>query len=582
MMKRPRSLSPPLFTVLLLCTTALAAFGENPTLRVASVQMEVSNQISANLERILRGIDEAAQAGARVVLFPETALSGFDKQTIAELDWTALDGAMAKISEAARSNQIYVLYGTATRSGVEKPFNSAIVVGPDGNEVFRYHKSVPERWFEPGDRLALFEIDGIPCTLIICHDNRYPELVRIPVLAGAQICFYLSYEINGLASALGKMENYRSQLIARAAENGIYVLQSNGIGGVPGSESDALVLGYSRFVGPDGSVIAEAPGLMDAMLVEDIDPARAKRGNALNSPKIRALENWWKQGLAVLDHKPAPVAVKSASSTKQNQVRIGLMRGVPEKWNLEKNFAVFKDQFQKAVAQDVDIFLTPECWLDGYAAPDKASTPEKLRGIAQELDDSEYLAEVSRLAAEHGVHICFGFSSLESGEIFNTAGLWNDRGERIGVYHKTHLQTHDLQYSFGESLPVWDTKFGPLGILICADRRWPESARVLRIQGARLILNPTYGMCHLKNEWWMRTRSFENQCFIAFTHPEVSLVTNPKGDIAGKAEGPDPDLLICDIDLAESKDNNHIADRRPDLYGLLSAPLESLPNLELE
>ena len=100
------------------------------------------------------------------------------------------------------------------------------------------------------------------------------------------------------------------------------------------------------------------------------------------------------------------------------------------------------------------MLITPECWLDGYAAPDKASTPERLREVAQDLERSPYLERVAQEAKKRRMYICFGFTSLENGQIYNAAGLWGDDGTLIGVYHKTHLQNHDLQYAPGESLPV--------------------------------------------------------------------------------------------------------------------------------
>ena len=107
--------------------------------------------------------------------------------------------------------------------------------------------------------------------------------------------------------------------------------------------------------------------------------------------------------------------------------------------------------------------------------------------------------------------------------------------------------------------------------MICADRRWPETARTLRLQGAKLILNPTYGFRGDFNTTMMRTRAYENQCFIAFTHPTEGLVTNPKGGVQAQEEG-GPGVLIVDIDLTKAKNDNHIRDRRPELYGPITAP----------
>lgn len=276
------------------------ATGEMPdSLRIAAVQMPICDEIASNLARILRGVEEAANAQARVVLFPETALSGFDRESVENVDWEKLDDAMAKIAESAQHHGIYVLYGTATKSAAARPYNSAILIGPDGREVTRYHKLGPEAWFEPGDHLALFEIDSVPCTMMICHDERYPEVVRLPVLSGARVCFYISYEVNALPSALRKAEGYRSQLIARAVENGIWVCQANGVG--PLDETGAQSLGHSRIVSPDGVVQVEAPALVDKMILADIQPNDADRRNALESLELLPVKQWWKEGLEFVE-----------------------------------------------------------------------------------------------------------------------------------------------------------------------------------------------------------------------------------------------------------------------------------------
>jgi predicted amidohydrolase len=263
-------------------------------------------------------------------------------------------------------------------------------------------------------------------------------------------------------------------------------------------------------------------------------------------------------------------AARAEVSEAKNAVRVALMHGVPEKWNLDRNFATFLKLSEAAAAEHADILITPECWLDGYAAPDKASTPDRLRAVAQDLGDSPYLMRVAEEAKKRNLYICFGFTSLERGGVFNSAGLWSSAGKLVGVYHKTHLQMHDLQFKGGEALPVWPTPWGPIGMMICADRRWPETARTLRLQGARLILNPTYGFTGDLNEAMMRTRSFENQCFIAFAHPKTSLVTDPGGKVLGKKETEAPGIMVCDLDLNNAKDDIHLRDRRPDLYDIIT------------
>lgn len=206
---------------------------------------------------------------------------------------------------------------------------------------------------------------------------------------------------------------------------------------------------------------------------------------------IRSRYAWWFGAVVLLSSIcQSTMAENDVTEPTTNKKRFALLRAVPKKWDLDANFKVFLDAVEMASRRKASLLVTPECWLDGYASPDKDSTPERIRAIAQPLETSLYLKRVSESAREHRMFVCFGFTSLENGRAYNASGLWNVSGERIGVYHKTHLQDHDLQYAAGESLPVWETPRGPVGMMICADRRWPETVRVLRLQGAKLTSKP--------------------------------------------------------------------------------------------
>lgn len=257
-------------------------------------------------------------------------------------------------------------------------------------------------------------------------------------------------------------------------------------------------------------------------------------------------------------------------------MRLGLFQHVPKKWALDENFASFLRALDLASSQGVEVLVTPEAYLDGYAVVDPQSTRTRLFGeVAQVVGESPYLARVAGEAKGRNMSLAFGFTRKDGDRLFNAAGLWDAQGNLVGVYHKTHLQAHDLQFDPGEALPVFASPWGPLGLMICADRRWPETPRVLRLQGARLILNPSYGMCHEFNEWMMRVRAYENDCFIAFCHAQVGFVADPDGNLVGKLEGRDGEVLVVDVDLSRAPGDGrgHIRDRRPELYG----PLCNLP-----
>jgi N-carbamoylputrescine amidase len=108
--------------------------------------------------------------------------------------------------------------------------------------------------------------------------------------------------------------------------------------------------------------------------------------------------------------------------------------------------------------------------------------------------------------------------------------------------------------------------------MICADRRWPETVRALALKGARVIFNPTYGNYGEMNNCMMRTRSFENEIIIAFTHPAQALITAPRGRVVEDHMSPHRTWAVTEIDLAEvdekrASEKSFLATRRPDVYG---------------
>jgi predicted amidohydrolase len=254
----------------------------------------------------------------------------------------------------------------------------------------------------------------------------------------------------------------------------------------------------------------------------------------------------------------------STGRRTRSSVRVALIRATPIAGDLTANWATFEHFARQAADKTADICISPECFLDGYAVAHSNWSRERLieggRTAAK-----EYLPRLKKLASELKIMLLFGTTYTTGRYCYNSAFFIGPDGQEIGRYDKTHLLDHDLRFNEGKKLPVFDTPFGKVGIMICADRRWPETARTLRVQGAQLILNPTYGMKHLKNEWWMRTRSYENECYICFTHPTVSLVTDPKGDIHAKSNSKEPGLLVTDIDLSGIPTKMFDA-RRPKLY----------------
>ena len=278
--------------VVLFPMTLNAAESEPATsLRVAAVQMRSSRNLSDNVSRITNSIHECGGKGARVVVFPECALSGYFEDVATNLSAGQLLAAEQQVAVACRNADVYAVVGSAWREG-DKLFNSALIVAPSGKVIERYHKiQLAERWPHSGDHLSVFKIDGVPCSVIICHDERYPELVRLPVLAGAKLVFCISHE-SGLRSE-HKINPYRAQIQARAVENTVYVVQAN----APANQDLSGSHGHSRIVAPDGNIMHEASIFDEDVLSAVLDLRKATRNNATNTLKRGPFRDWWEDGV---------------------------------------------------------------------------------------------------------------------------------------------------------------------------------------------------------------------------------------------------------------------------------------------
>lgn len=261
------------------------------TLRVAAIQFRSSRDLGDNVSRITKQIHDAATNGVRVVIFPECALSGYFEDVITNLSSAQLTAAEEKIAQACRNADVYAIFGTPYRE-TNKLFNSATVISPEGKVIERYHKiQLAERWPDSGDHLSVFQIDGVPCSIIICHDERYPELVRLPVLAGARVIFYISHE-SGLREEK-KIVPYRAQVQARAVENSVYLVQAN----APANPDKSGSHGQSRIVAPDGNIIKEASITDEEVVTAALEMKKATGDNARKSLTNGPFTDWWREGL---------------------------------------------------------------------------------------------------------------------------------------------------------------------------------------------------------------------------------------------------------------------------------------------
>jgi predicted amidohydrolase/CubicO group peptidase (beta-lactamase class C family) len=158
-------------------------------------------------------------------------------------------------------------------------------------------------------------------------------------------------------------------------------------------------------------------------------------------------------------------------------------------------------------------------------------------------------AFLGELARRHGVHIVAGTYERDGPAVYNTAVLLDAAGELLGKYRKVCLPREEIEGGItpGVSLPVFDTKFGRVGIMICWDVFFPEPARELARQGAEVIFLPIWG----GDLTLARARAIENQVYlVSSTYDMKTAVFDRRGEVLAEASDNEP-VIVVEVDLAE-------------------------------
>jgi len=237
-------------------------------MRVAVVQLNVQDDVAANMRRVKDWIAQAAAAGAQLVVLPENfAFMGEEaqKRELAE----RLDGAfpgpiLGGLAENAAKYGVWIVGGGMPEASddVARPYNTSIVVDPRGTLAAKYRKvhlfdvSLPDGSLyresaatSAGSEPVTTEVLGVRLGLSVCYDVRFPELYRRLVHEGARVITVPA----AFALTTGK-DHWHVLLRARAIENQVYVLAPAQHGKHPRGR---LTYGKSLIVDPWGEIVAQ-------------------------------------------------------------------------------------------------------------------------------------------------------------------------------------------------------------------------------------------------------------------------------------------------------------------------------------
>ena len=229
----------------------------------------VDGDVAHNTRKVIdtiRRVDVAG--GTKLVVFPETTLSGFPtRDNVADVAQT-LDGpALSAVRDAARQKGVAVAVGLAERDG-GRFYNSTVLVDDQGDLVLRYRKT--HLWasdvgvFTPGDRFVTCPWNGLTVGLLICYDIEFPETARAIGALDADLLIVT----NGNMDPFGPV--HRRAIAARAMENQMFALMVNRCGS---GDDDLTFAGQSALVDPFGESRLEL-GRDEAVVQTSLDLTR--------------------------------------------------------------------------------------------------------------------------------------------------------------------------------------------------------------------------------------------------------------------------------------------------------------------
>jgi len=256
------------------------------TVRVALVQMSMSNSMDANLEKALQRIADAVKQGAQVVALPELFLSpyfpqqrkdkGSDKYLV-----TVNSAYVEQLMSASHEHGIVLVAGSLYEQG-RKKYNTSLVFDK-GKLLGNYRKvHIPHDpgfyeldYFTPGKDYQVFETKVGKIAVLICYDQWFPEAARSVALRGADIIFYPTAigHVEGIDETEGDwVDAWVTVQRGHAIANNVHVAAINRVG----KEGKTTFFGNSFVSGPFGTVLARGSE-QEELIIADCDFSENKR-----------------------------------------------------------------------------------------------------------------------------------------------------------------------------------------------------------------------------------------------------------------------------------------------------------------
>lgn len=485
---------------------------------IATTQYTVGTDREANLLAILQRIDEAADRGADLVLFPEFAnhVSLYRDQ---EHCWeVAVDEAgpwVGAIRERAKARRIWVAFNASTRGPRPTVYDQNYLIDRTGEIVGTVRKKVligSENDFMTKDQVEpeVFDTELGRLGFTTCMDGVLPETARTVALKGAQI---ILDSLNSHARDEGALH-----VPVRAAENGVFMVSSCKSGPlipldlftgfrnrVPMDEHLIHAPGESQIVDPRGRVVAKGGWRTDEIVIATIDPAEADDKRLPGLGDLFADRRPDSYGLLALPNDQLPL-VRNPSVI---DVEPFIAAAIQTETDPVVEYAILRglDVLEEAADRGARLIVLPELYpfRDGAVANDPRAAAAVSRDVA---------ARLAAVAARRSLHLVASLVEEADGQFFHTTFLWSPSGEEAR-YRQVHVREPDRVWATaGDRFVTADTALGRIGLLAGYDGLFVESARVLASLGADIIAYSTCWRVEWEPRLAIRERAAENHLTI--------------------------------------------------------------------
>lgn len=269
----------------------------------------------------------------------------------------------------------------------------------------------------------------------------------------------------------------------------------------------------------------------------------------------------------------------------ERQFKIALVQYQSVLGDLQKNADRAVEMVREAAAKGAKIVCFPEMFNTGY---NFQLIGDGFHNCGETID-GHTITRLQKVAKECACYVIapITLEKKVKGVFYNAAVVIDDEGVVLGDYSKHHLWAAERYYFHaGEDIPVFDTKYGKIGVMICYDAGFPETARILTLKGAELIFMPSAWRIQDWDMWNLNIpqRALENTLYVAgvnrFGHEDDlymfgnSKVADWRGRIIAESKEEKEEIVYAEIDLEQLTkarlDIYYLKDRRPDSYKLLS------------